>query len=857
MNNIENAVENDQLATIQKSVKSYIAWGASPLPVKPRGKVPWDMKSGKALNDWNNFEIGQEQVDDVFCSQDMNVGVLLGSKSGGLMDVDLDTPEALALAPYFLPKTMTFGHRLKRQSHWLYSVDAPSTTKQFKVAEGKPLLELRGDGGQTVFPPSIHAEGGMISFDGEVNHALEIGYDELLALCNRLAAVTLLARHWPSQGGRHQAALNLAGGLARSGVSLEDAELIVAMAAWAAHDEEYESRRSDVKSTYETLSQDKPATGWTSLSKSMGDKVVGKVKEWLGIKEQTARVSVTNPIPAGQPAVHIEDNLTCHGMAKKFIKAQNGELLYCRDDEKWLTWEKTHWQFDNDVNTEKRVKCYMEAIMDMALAAKNNDLWHKIQAKCIHNYLVGVLKMARLEDNVCVERIELDKKPMLLTFSNGTFDLDSMEFVDSNPEHLITRMISIAFDGKEMCPIWDDFVLRIMGGNPDMVSFLQRAVGYTLTGSVKEQVFFFLYGSGRNGKSTFLTILEKLVGPYGIKLSANTLSAKSIGGIPNDIARLYGARLAVLDEVQQNLRLDEAKIKNITGGDKMSGRFLYRELFDFHTSAKLWMYGNHKPTIVGTDHGIWRRVCLIPFTVTIPDHEVDQDLPEKLEGELPGILRWAIEGCKLWKEEGLNPPATVKDAVQNYRNEEDVVASFIKDECERGVSYEVGATDLYTAYKTYCTNQGEPFLSQKKFGERMTSLDFDKKPKPKIHYMGIRKRENNSDIHSTLSAHVTPSFSGSPATPSVGGSKDFPGFLKSQETPSVGGSQDFPGFLKSQETPSVGGSQDFPGFLKSQETRSVGGAPVTPSVGGSPVFNKVDGRMTFTDRMHLENGDIF
>ena len=268
--------------------------------------------------------------------------------------------------------------------------------------------------------------------------------------------------------------------------------------------------------------------------------------------------------------------------------------------------------------------------------------------------------------------------------------------------------------------MWERFLDEIFEGDKDLIRYVQKAVGYTLTGETVEQCAFFLYGTGRNGKSTFIDIIREIMGSYAANIQPESLMVKSSAGsaINSDIARLKGARLVTSVEPNEGVRLNEGLIKQLTGDDTVTARKLYGEEFEFKPEFKLWMATNHKPTIRGTDTGIWRRIHLIPFNACIPLEKVDKDLKQKLRSELPQIFRWALDGCLLWQKEGLRQPASVMDAVREYRREMDVITAFIEDKCE--LSGAEQSSLLYAAYSQWAEDNNEYRMSATKFSLEMS-----------------------------------------------------------------------------------------------------------------------------------------
>jgi putative DNA primase/helicase len=264
-----------------------------------------------------------------------------------------------------------------------------------------------------------------------------------------------------------------------------------------------------------------------------------------------------------------------------------------------------------------------------------------------------------------------------------------------------------------------------MGGNQPLVEFVQRAAGYCLTGKTDEEVLFFLYGTGANGKTTFVETVRKLLSDYAQQADFNSFLEKRSDGARNDLARLKGARFVAAVEAGEGRKLDETVIKQATGGDTITSRFLYREFFEYVPQFKIFLVANHKPRISGTDEGIWRRIRLIPFNVTIPTEERDKRLLEKLQRELPGILAWAVRGCLEWQRDGLGKSDQVSEATELYRREMDSLADFLDDRCVIGQGEVSDAGLLYETYKVWCQANGEEPTSQKLFGSRLHDRGFE------------------------------------------------------------------------------------------------------------------------------------
>jgi putative DNA primase/helicase len=282
----------------------------------------------------------------------------------------------------------------------------------------------------------------------------------------------------------------------------------------------------------------------------------------------------------------------------------------------------------------------------------------------------------------------------------------------------MTKQIPVKYEPSAECPQWIKFLERVQPES-DSRDYLQKAAGYSLTADVSEQCLFFLYGEGQNGKTTFVEVLQKLMCSYYKKTNIDTLMVKRNSAIRDDVASLAGARLVCTSEISEGQRLAEGMVKDMTGGDTLTARYLYGKEFSFKAGFKLWMYGNHKPTIGGKDDGIWRRIRLIPFEVQIPDSEKDGHLPEKLEGELSGILNWALLGCKKWRREALSAPDTIRGAVNEYRREQDTLAEFLEDCCISGGKYKVAKKLLWNAYEEWAADNEDRFDSKRSFNKEI------------------------------------------------------------------------------------------------------------------------------------------
>ncbi len=416
------------------------------------------------------------------------------------------------------------------------------------------------------------------------------------------------------------------------------------------------------------------------------------------------------------------------GNAERFVLRANEVARYVHGPERWLLQDGTRWAPDDRRGVYKWAIETSRGIHHEAALASTQDEARAIARHALQSErrerIEAMLALARAMPPLAVTPDDLDRDPLLFNVENGTIDLSTGDFRPHDPADLITKLAPVAYDPAAVAPRWEAFLRQVI---PDVEvrQYLQRAVAYAFTGSVAEHVLFFLFGTGRNGKSTFLEVLLELLGDYAKAAPHNLLLATKQDRHAAEIATLMGFRLVTAVEAGEGRSWDEAKVKHLTGGDTISARWMHGNPFTFRPSHKFWVAANHKPRVSGTDLGFWRRVHLIPWTVTIPEDEIDKDLPAKLRAELPGILRWAVEGCLAWRREGLRPPAAVVAATKDYRDGEDVIGAFI-EECT-APGERVAQPALYEAYRRWAERGGERQVSARAFGEALEDRGYERK----------------------------------------------------------------------------------------------------------------------------------
>lgn len=337
-----------------------------------------------------------------------------------------------------------------------------------------------------------------------------------------------------------------------------------------------------------------------------------------------------------------------------------------------------------------------------------------------------------------IQQDEFDKDDMLLNILDGYLNLTSGEHKKHDIKKMFSLQANTEYSEKMEPTVWLSFLDDIFAGDKDVIKFIQKALGYSLTGSIREQVMFILHGKGRNGKSIFVETISEILGDYSSNIQADSLMVKQNKGAANsDIARLNNVRFVTSSEPNEGFRFDEGLVKQLTGGDKITARFLYGTEFEYTPNFKIWISTNHKPIIRGTDDGIWRRLMLIPFDVKIPDYKVDKDLKYKLLRESPAILNWMVEGTYLWMKEGLTIPEKIANASKDYRTEMDVLEHFIEDTCRRNENSTANAKELFEAYKKWADESGEYKMNKNQFGKKMKEKFEAKRTKYGIVYKDL------------------------------------------------------------------------------------------------------------------------
>lgn len=433
------------------------------------------------------------------------------------------------------------------------------------------------------------------------------------------------------------------------------------------------------------------------------------------------------------------------GNADRFIDRYGNLYKYSYIANKFYIYDGMKWKIDDKGSIRKLIDEMIESIKDEKII-HGDDVTEEEAREFFQKYYKKT-RGTQAKKNIMNELMhrrpatpdDFDRDDMLINVANGYIDLTSRELYKHDINKMFSQITNTDYTEKMQPAVWLDFLNDIFAGDQEVIRYIQKALGYSLTGSTREQIMFILFGKGRNGKSIFVEVISEILGDYSNNMQAKSLMVKKNDNVNTDIARLSKARFVTSSEPNEGFRFDEGLIKQLTGGDKVTARFLYAEEFEYTPKFKIWVSTNHKPIIRGTDDGIWRRLVLIPFDVQIPEEKVDKDLKYKLLREAPAILNWMAEGAYMWMQEGLAMPEKLKEAVQKYRNEMDTLGQFIEDCCKVDKNSSEKVSILHQAYKTWSNDNltSTKVLGMKSFSQKMEERFFKESRRDANYFIGI------------------------------------------------------------------------------------------------------------------------
>ena len=713
-----------------RAAREYKRRGWNPLPLRPGEKRPTG-------SEWQRTQIADDQIEQRF--QNMNVGVALGSQSGNLYDADLDHELVVKLYPRFargLETPAIFGRPGKPLSHWIYQAPAAEQVRRisFVDVDNTMLAEIRGDGHQTMFPPSIHPSGDPIAWIDPDALPLHASIQKVAHALGWCSGAVMLIRGWDSWDDQHHILTGaLAGGFARSGIGVNLAENFVRCVSLYAGDHEPDDRVRMVRDTYAQFEQDPdaPVTGFPTLREIIGVDRVTRLTRWLQLKK---------PQDDNRPT------LTDDGNALRFVETHGDQIRYVHEHKKWYVWDGSRWSNDSQENIVALAREIPRTLLRTAADEIDDELRKKLTSWATNSHsitrITAMHTLARSDDRVKIPSDLLDADPWSFNVQNGTINLRTGGIAPHEKNDLITNLVPITFNPRAVSPLWHDYLKLVFRDDAELIEFVQRCVGYSMTGLTNEQVFFILHGPQGTGKTTFIETLRKIFGDYARNADPSTFMQKQKTGRANpEIARLQTARFVTSSETEENERLAAGLVKRLSGSTRITASHLYAEDFEYEPVMKLWIDTNHKPRIAAHDDAVWARLILIPFDVII--RHTSQDIKgfrDILATELPGILRWAVEGCLKWQQDGLARPNKIDEAAQEYRNDSDTIQQFIDDECIVDPRAVCGIQELHVAYKRWCEDAGIRNLNRTAFNQRMQEHGFlkDDHDTSRPKWIGIR-----------------------------------------------------------------------------------------------------------------------
>jgi putative DNA primase/helicase len=447
---------------------------------------------------------------------------------------------------------------------------------------------------------------------------------------------------------------------------------------------------------------------------------VSDIKKWGG--NNAVREFLDSAQPSSSDDEARPPEFSDDALALDFAERRKDDLRYVATWGRWLHFDGRHWEYDETLNVFDLVR---QLCREAAGRAPKKNQAGIVSAKTVS----AVERLAKSDRRLAATIDQWDSDPMLLNTPTGVINLRTGGSRSARPGDYMTKMTAVGPGGAS--PTWEKFIARITGGDAELAKFLQRVVGYLLTGLTVEHALFFGYGTGANGKSVMINTVSWIAFGYHKTAPIETFTLSSTDRHPTELAGLQGARIVTAIETEQGRRWAEARIKALTGGDPISARFMRQDFFEFTPQFKLFIAGNHKPSLRSVDEAMRRRFYLIPFNVTIPPEERDPNLAEKLKAEGPGILAWMIQGCLAWQRDGLSPPAVVREATEAYLAAENALASWIDDCCDKDPSAWESSTALFTSWKLWAETSGEPVGTMKAFAQNLERQGFNPKRQTK------------------------------------------------------------------------------------------------------------------------------
>lgn len=687
----------------------YLRRGLCVIPIIPRGKRPsvaWEiyqkrLSTETELASW--FGNGTSA----------NVGIVTGHVSGVIV-LDVDGPEgAESLRGREMPPTPTT--KTARGEHRYFRWPGFPVKNAVRLAPG---LDIRGDGGFVVCPPSIHESGAVYQWTIGLE---DVPFADVPAwLLSLLAQPTKTAPSSPQvgetipEGTRNDVLFRLGASLRAKGLGQAAIE--------AALQEENRARCRPPLDAAEV----------ESIAQSAGRYAPGQPApappDWL--QDAPPPDDADAPPEEDLAALDVNERATDAGNARRLVARHGRDLRYCDAMGGWLAWDGRRWATDDTLEVERRAKETVNAMFKAAVSLPGAP--EEAQAKrkkalawCFASEsargIAAMVRLAQSERPVVARAEDFDQDPWLLNCHNGILDLRTGVLRPHDRAAMITKLSPVDYDAAASHPTLARYLCDVTRGDQDLEDYLQRAVGYSLTGETTEECFFLLLGPGNSGKSTLVEGLLALAGDYGVKSSFDAFLEQRNGGGPTpELARLRGARVVGAVETSRSRQLNEPLVKELTGRDSFTARHLHCEPITFKPAFKLWLACNEAPRLTDTDTGLWRRLQRVPFEYEMPEEKRDPAVKAALVGlALPALLAWAVNGCKRWQAEGLRPAAIVRSTTAQLRADFDPLAEFFAERCVFRSDAQVPALALRHTYEAWAVDLGAKAISNREWGQRL------------------------------------------------------------------------------------------------------------------------------------------
>ena len=643
---------------------------------------------------------------------DANIGIACDSTNGPVV-IDLDEPKDEEVSGFKFLKRLELPREglvtrsavsRKGRLHLYFSPMRDGThlkrmIRPFSQDDKKVAIDILADGGYVVAPPSIHPDTGKpYRWEQRIDMA---PFPKRLFRFLQKKSIKAIAPPLPTiirEGERDQLLTSLAGSMRRRGASPR--AILEAL-------------------RIENAARVRPPLDDAQLQK------------------------ISNSIGAKDPATE-EENLTDLGNVRRFVAQHHERLrsILSKKSNPWFVWQGTHWEPDR---TGEAMRLAKQTVRSIHLEAERVSDEEKRGAIQQHAYksegaerIRAIVDLAKTEPEISIREELLDRDSWLFNCQNGTIDLSTGKLLKHKKTDYITKLSPVEYARKATAPRWQAFLEDVFAGDKALIGFIRRAVGYTLTGDIREHALFFCFGQGRNGKSTFLETLRELMADYSVQADFATFQSTRNEGPRHDLARMRGSRMVSAIEARGDRSFDETVLKQMTGGDTVTARNLYESSFEFKPQFKLWLAANHLPLVREQTEAFWSRILMIPFTVIIPPHKRKKNLGRQLAKELPGILNWALEGCDEWRRNGLMAPDTVRKAIDDYKEEYDVLSEYFKERCRIDDSEWTPRSALYQSFADWWQEtRGRNPLSHTAFN-RMLGERTDIRPRKREGVRGWR-----------------------------------------------------------------------------------------------------------------------